>query len=104
MFGDMGKMMKQVSEMKSKMKDAEKELNALVVKGASADNKVEVEVSGKMDLKSLKIDPELIATNDVKKIEKSVFEAVDSAIKVSRDTAASKLGAVTGGMKIPGLT
>ena len=36
MFGDIGKMMKQVNEMKSKMKDVEKELNSMVLKAISS--------------------------------------------------------------------
>lgn len=103
MFGDVGKMMKQVNEMKSKMKDVEKELNSLVIKGSSSDNMVTVEMTGKMDLKTLTISPELIAKNDLKKLEKSVFEAFSKVLKETKDTAASKLGAVTGGLKLPGM-
>ena len=104
MLGDIGKMMKQVNEMKSKMKDVEKELNSLILKGASGDKKVEVEMSGKMELKTIKIDPELVATNDPKKIEKSVFEAVKTALQMAKDTASNKLGKVTGGAKLPGIS
>ncbi len=103
MFGDIGKMMKQVNEMKTKMKDVEKELNALVLLASSSDNNVTVEITGKMDIKSLTITPALIATNDVKKIEKSVFDAFTKALNMAKNTAATKLGAVTGGVKLPGM-
>ncbi len=103
MFGDIGKMMKQVNEMKAKMKDVEKELNSMVIKGTSSDAMVEVEMTGKMDLKTLTINPQLIAQNDPKKLEKSVFDAFSKVLKITKDTASSKLGAVTGGMKLPGM-
>jgi DNA-binding YbaB/EbfC family protein len=103
MFGDIGKMMKQVNEMKSKMKDVEKELNSMLLKASSGDGKVEVELTGKMDVKTLRIAPDLVATNDVKKVEKSVQEAFTKAINLAKNTAASKLGAVTGGMNLPGM-
>ncbi|MFC1517281.1 YbaB/EbfC family nucleoid-associated protein [Candidatus Margulisiibacteriota bacterium] len=104
MLGDIGKMMKQVNEMKSKMKDVEKELKNLILKGSSQDNTVEVEMSGKMELKSIKIDPQLITSNDVKKIEKNTFDAVQKSLKMAKDTAADKLGKVTGGAKLPGIS
>lgn len=104
MLGDIGKMMKQVNEMKSKMKNVEKELSSLILKGASSDSKVEVEMTGKMELKTIKIDPELISSNDAKKVEASVYDAVSKALKMAKDTAAAKLGNITGGVKLPGIS
>lgn len=97
----MGKMMKQVAEMKAKMGEVDKELKNATLKGVSRDNAVEVEISGKMILKKVTIGEAIVG--DKKKLEKDVFEAVEQALKQATDTAASKLSAVTGGIKIPGL-
>lgn len=101
MFGDMGKMMKQVAEMKAKMGEVDKELKNATLKGVSRDNAVEVELSGKMILKKVSIDDSIVGNK--KQLERSVFEAIEQALKQATDTAASKLSAVTGGIKIPGL-
>lgn len=101
MFGDMAKMMKQVAEMKAKMGEVDKELKNLNLKGISRDGSVEVEISGKMILKRVGIADSIVG--DKKKLEKSVFEAVENALKQATETAASKLSTVTGGMKIPGI-
>jgi DNA-binding YbaB/EbfC family protein len=104
MFGDMGKMMQQVKEMKSKMKDVEKELTGIVIEGKSKNQMVTCSVDGKLNLKNLKINPELIAKNDVGAVEKSVKEALENALNQAKATASQKLSSVTGGLNIPGLT
>jgi DNA-binding YbaB/EbfC family protein len=101
MFGDMGKMMKQVSEMKAKMAAVENELTKLIVKGDSKDGSVEVEITGKMKLRTVSLKDNLPA--DKKAREKAIFEAVESALTQVSNTAQQKLKDVTGGMKIPGL-
>ena len=101
MFGDMGKLMKQVSEMKSKMGAVEKELKSTVLIGKSKDDKVKVELTGKMVLKNVEIDDALVG--DKKQLEKSVFQAMEDALNQASAEAKDKLSGVTGGMKIPGL-
>ena len=96
MFGDMGKMMKQVAEMKSKMAAAEKELKELTLTGRSKDGKVEIDLNGKMQLKDVRI-PEN------KDIEKAVKEALEEALQTASAQAADRLKDVTGGVKIPGI-
>ena len=96
MFGDMGKLMKQAAEMKSNMAKTEKELRKLVVTGTSKDGKVEIQLNGKMDLRSISI-PEN------KELEKAVREAFEQAMRDVSKVAAEKLKAATGGINIPGL-
>jgi len=102
MFGDMGKMMKQVMEMKSKMGAVENELKKIVIKGVSKDGSVETEITGKMSLKNIAISDK--APKDRKALEKAVFESVESALTQVTKVAQDKLSAVTGGMNIPGIS
>ena len=101
-LGDMTKMMKQVGEMKTKMAEVEKELQTTVIKAVSKDGSVEVEITGKMKLKSVKILKDLDA--DRSKAEKMLLEVFSDALDQVSNIAQQKLSAVTGGMKIPGLT
>lgn len=102
MFGDMGKLMKQVGEMKSKMGVVEKELKNTVLIGKSRDDQVEVELTGKMIIKKVSIGDELVGNKN--QLEKSVFEAFENALKEASTLASDKLSGVTGGINIPGLT
>jgi DNA-binding YbaB/EbfC family protein len=101
MFGDMGKMMQQVAEMKKKMGQVEKELKDLVMKGVSGDQSIEVEITGKMKLKKVTLKETF--PKDNRSQEKAIFEAVDRALTSVSEIAQQKLQDVTGGMKIPGL-
>ncbi len=101
MFGDMGKLMKQVTEMKSKMGAVEKELKKTILTGASKDGAVKAEITGKMVLNKIEIADELVG--DKKRLEKAVFEAVDAALKNASEEARKQLSGVTGGLNIPGL-
>ena len=101
---DMGKLLKQAQEMKSKMKDVQKELKNTKVTGYAFNNKIEVIVNGEMEILSIKIDPSAYAPENTKNLEKNVQEAVSEAIKQAKDLETQKLSSITGGMNIPGLT
>ena len=102
MFGDMGKMMQQVKEMKENMKIAQQELQATTLEGASKGNEVKVLINGEMEIKEITINPELLSKN-VADVEKAVTVAVKDAITKAKDIASSKLGKLTGGLKLPGM-
>ena len=101
MFGDMAKMAKQVMEMKAKMTAVENELKKLVLKGASKDGSIEVEITGKMKLSKVSV---TTMPKDQKALEKAIFEATEAAITQVTNVAQDKLKGVTGGINIPGLT
>ena len=64
---------------------------------------VRVVMTGDMQLRSLKIDPGAIDTDDVELLEDMVAAAMNEAIRSAQELAAAKMGAVTGGMNLPGL-
>ncbi|MDR1114274.1 MAG: YbaB/EbfC family nucleoid-associated protein [Candidatus Margulisbacteria bacterium] len=101
-LGDMGNMLKKVGEMKTKMAAVEKELQNTIIKEISADGALEVEITGKMKLKSVKLLKDF-AANDRGRLEKTIYEVFNKALEQVGRTAQQKLSAVTGGLKIPGL-
>ncbi|MDR2430821.1 MAG: YbaB/EbfC family nucleoid-associated protein [Candidatus Margulisbacteria bacterium] len=101
-LGDMAGMLKKVGEMKAKMAAAEKELQNTIVKEISADGALEVEITGKMKLKSVRLLKDF-AASDRGRLEKTIYEVFNKALERVGQTAQQKLSAVTGGLKIPGL-
>ena len=95
--------------MQSKMKEIQKELKTLEVRGNSGTgilNKepmVEVVASGEMEIKDIILHDKF---KDKDKSEKSKLlqTAVNNALKQAKDISADKLKDATGGLKIPGLT
>ena len=64
---------------------------------------VKVVVTGKKELESIKIDPEAVDPEDVETLEDLILAAVNEGIKKADDMMGEKMGAVTGGLSIPGL-
>ena len=60
-------------------------------------------MTGKQELVSITIDPSAVDPDDVDMLQDLVVAAVNDALRASRDLAEQKMGAVTGGLKIPGL-
>ena len=69
---------------------------------------VTVVMNGKQKVVSIKIDPEVVAPDDVEMLEDLVVAAVNQATEKSKDLAQEQMqkiaGGMLGGMKIPGLT
>jgi len=99
-FGDM---MKQVQKMQARMMELQEELNAKEVEGSAGGGMVKVIVTGKGDLKAVKIDPQVVKDGDIEMLEDLIVAAItqaqESAAKLNQDT----MSELTGGMNIPGL-
>lgn len=101
---DMGEMMKKAQQMQSDMKEMQKELANEVITTGAGKGAVLVTINGEMDIKMLTIDPTLAPMDDAKKLAEMVKFAVNEAIGKAKDSAGRKMGKMTGGMNIPGLS
>ncbi len=102
-FGDMGKMMKQVQKMQADMAKAQEDLKEMTVEAASGGGAVRVVVTGKQEIKEIKISPEVIDPEDVEMLEDLVLAAVNEGLRKSAELQSEEMSKVTGGLKIPGL-
>ena len=98
----MGNMMKQAQQMKKKMEELQDQLEDLDVEGVSGGGMVKVVVSGKKDVKSLKINPDVMS-EDVEMLEDLILAAIKKAQENADKESKDKMGSLTGGMNIPGL-
>ncbi|HLV82541.1 MAG TPA: YbaB/EbfC family nucleoid-associated protein [Devosia sp.] len=94
-------MMKAAGEMKGKMEAMQAELAALVVEGRSGGGMVTVSLSGKGELKGLKIDPSLFKEDDVEVLEDLIVAAHADAKAKSEDEMQKRMKEVTAGLPIP---
>ena len=100
-FGDPRKMMKQLQQAQERM---QAEIAALVVEASSGGGMVKVEVDGQKQLLRLTIEPEVVSPDDVEMLQDLVVAAVNEASRKVDEAIQEKVGGLTGGMKIPGLT
>ncbi len=94
-------MMKAASEMKGKMEALQAELADLVVEGRSGGGMVTVSLSGKGDMKGVKIDPSLFREDDVEVLEDLIVAAHADAKAKSEAEMQRKMAEVTAGLPIP---
>ena len=85
--------MKQLWEMKSKMDVIKKELDSTIL--VSEDNLVRVSITGSQEIKAVTIKGELSAA-DKAKLEASLTETVNRAVRESQKAAAHKMSALGG--------
>lgn len=95
--------MKMIQQMQNRMMKIQQELEESVVEGTSGGDVVKVEVSGQREMKSIKIDPSAVDPEDVEMLEDLVVAAVQDAMEKATKLSEEKMGALTGGLKIPGL-
>jgi DNA-binding protein YbaB len=64
---------------------------------------VTVVVSGGLELRAIKIDPQAIDPNDPTMLQDLVVAAVNQGLHKAQELMAAEMQALTGGLNIPGL-
>lgn len=97
------KMMKQVQKMQADMAKVQEDLADEIVEASAGGGMVTVQVSGALEIKSIKIDPAAVDPEDVEMLEDMILAAVNEAFRSAQELANKRLGGVTAGLNIPGL-
>ena len=97
-------LMRQARELQAKLAKTQQELSNTTLEASSGGGAIKVTIDGQQQIQSVKISPEVINPDDVELLEDLVLTAVREAISKSHELAAQRLGGLTGGLKIPGLT
>jgi DNA-binding YbaB/EbfC family protein len=93
--------MKQAAEIKSKMDSMQAELDAVEIEGTSGGDLVGVRLSGKGDMKGVRIDASLIKPGEKEIIEDLIVAAHADARRKLATLVEDKMKAVTGGLPLP---
>ncbi len=84
------------------LQKVQEELETLTVEGSAGGGVVKVVITGKQTVESVEIAPEAI--EDLEMLQDLVTAAVNDGLSKSQELASEKIGALTGGLNIPGLT
>ena len=98
---NLGQMMKQAQEMQSKMSEMQDKLSELEVTGASGGGLVEITMSGKHQVKSLKIDESLVDKDNIEVLEDLAVAAINDARTKVDNAVNEKMSELTGGLQLP---
>ena len=93
-------LMKQVQQMQQKM---QQKMADLRVEGTAGGGMVKATMNGSKELLAVAIEKEAVDPNDVDMLQDLVVAAVNEASRKVDEEMQSSLGAMTGGMKIPGM-
>ncbi len=94
-------LMKQAAELKSKMEAMQAELDQLEVEGVSGAGLVTVRLSGKGEMKGLKIDDSLLKPEEKMIMEDLIVAAHGDARRKAEALLQEKMKNVTGGLPLP---
>ena len=96
-------MIRQAQQLQARLVKAQEELEAETVEASAGGGAVKVVATGKQTVQSIVIDPAAVDPDDVELLQDTVLAAVNEALAKSQTLAAERLGALTGGLKIPGM-
>ncbi len=96
-------LIRQAQQLQARLEKAQQELETATVQASAGGGVVTVTVSGKLKIESVAIDPQAVDPDDVEMLEELVMAAANEALQKAQDLAQEKMGAITGGMNIPGL-
>jgi DNA-binding protein YbaB len=89
--------------MQRKIEDVKKSLKDKEVPGTAAGDKVTVVVTCEGKLRSIKIDPELLASEGIDLALDAVVVAANAALAAADKLVEGEVDKVTGGIKLPGM-
>ena len=94
--GNMQALMQQAKRMQEEALKNKEELDNTVFEGSASGGMVKVEVDGKYDMVSVKIDPAVVDSDDVEMLEDLIVAAFNDAKSKADQMKEEKLGALGG--------
>jgi hypothetical protein len=100
---NMQQLARQAQKMQEAMETANAELEEKEYTATAGGNAVKVVVTGKMEVKSIEIDPEVIDPEDAEMLSDLVMAATNEALRAATKDKEDTMGALSGGFSIPGM-
>jgi DNA-binding YbaB/EbfC family protein len=94
-------LMKQAAELKSKMEAMQAELDQMEIEGTSGGGLVTVKLSGKGEVKGIKIDDTLMQPSEKEILEDLIVAAHADARRKAETLLQDKMKSVAGGLPLP---
>ncbi len=98
---NLGNMMKQAQQMQAKMAEMQEALDKVELTGVSGGGMVEVTLTGKGEMRKVKIDPALVDKDEIEVLEDLIAAAHTDAKGKVEAHAAEEMSKITGGIQLP---
>jgi DNA-binding YbaB/EbfC family protein len=98
MPGNMNNLMKQAQRVQRQMEDAQKEMEEKTFTASSGGGAVEVVVSGKKQIVSVKLAPEVVDPEDIEMLQDLIVAAANEAYREMEAASEESMSKFTGGL------
>ena len=100
---NMQQAIKQAQKMQEDMQKMQEQLKQSSFEASAGGGMVTARVNGSHQVLSIEIKPEAVDPDDVEMLQDLVLTAVNDVLESAQDAANKQMGAVTGGLGIPGM-
>ena len=100
---DMSGLLAQAQQLQQDMLKAQEDAKAKTIEASSGGGMVTATMTGGLELRGLKIDPQCVDARDVGMLQDLVIAAVNQAILKAQELMQEEMRKVAGGLGIPGL-
>lgn len=100
---NMNDIVRQANVMQAKLLKLQQEMGEKVIETSSGGGMVKVEMYCKQEIKSLTIDPKVMADGDVEMLQDLILAAVNEAYHVAKAAMDREVATLTGGIRLPGI-
>lgn len=100
---NMNNMIKQAQMMQTKITTLQDDIEQREFTTSVGGGAVEVILSGKREVKSLIIKPEVVDPNDIEMLQDLIISAINEGINKIEETSETEMNEITGGVSLPGL-
>lgn len=95
--------LKQAKQLESMVAKVQKELEEKKVSASSGGGMVEVTVNGRREILEIKIDKEVVNSDDIEMLQDLIIAAVNEAMRRVQSMVTEDISKITGGLSIPGI-
>lgn len=99
---NLNQLAKMAQKMQADMAAAQEALANEEVEASAGGGMVTVKITGDLQVKAITIDPDAVDPEDVDMLQDMILAAVNQAVTQAQELAATRMGAVTGGLGGPG--
>lgn len=96
--GNMNNLMKQAQRMQAEMQEQQAALEQKEFKASAGGGAVTVTMTGKRELKSVVLTPEIVDPEDIEMLQDLIVAAINEVLKKIDEESAAGLSKLTGGM------
>jgi hypothetical protein len=94
---------RQAQKVQEQMEALTTELEAKEYTASAGGEEVKATVTGKMEVKSLEIKPEVVDPNDVEMLSDLIVAAVNEALRAAEADKSERMEQISGGLNMPGV-